>query len=188
MEKSTTLKFEAPENMVLELDEGSVIIKPYLDMNTQAALINQYAATFFSSDNKAIAMDEYAEWEAEYALKLGIIDLQTSVPIDGEFENLFYSGTYDRIEREIKNYQEFRWLLDDTVSNIKAQVAQKKSIGGTLDSLFEKTKVLVDQLVKSTENLDAEQLEKLKETGQSLVDKLTENPIAKEIFADAAKK
>jgi len=186
MEKGT-FNFVVPENKILNLDEGEIIVKPYLDMNLQAALINQYTTTFFSSDNKTIAMDEWDEWGAECALKLAIIDLCSSVPVDGDFENILLSGIYDRIEREIKNYQEFRWLLDNTISNIKEQIAQKKSIGGTLDSLFEKARILVDNLIKSTENLTPEQLKKLKETGQELVDKLAENPLVAEVFKDVAK-
>ena len=185
MEKSK-FNFKKPENVVLEIDGQNVVVRPYLELNEMVALINNYLDEYFHPDTKSIAMDEWNLYDAEFSLKMAIVDFVSSIPVaEGSFENLFYSNLYDIIEAKIVNYWDFRELLDKIVDNIKESIAQKKSVGGIIDSLYEKGKVILDQLVESTKNLTPEQLEKLKETGKELVDKIAQNPIVGEVFKDA---
>ena len=185
MMEKTQFNFEQPKDVVIEVDGQEIKVKPFLDLNQQIGLINSYLETYFQSSEKDVLMDKWNVTGAENALKLATVDLCSSIAIEGAFENLFYLSTYELIEEQIVNYWEFREILDEVVSNVKEQITQKKSVGGIIDNLYEKGKVILDQLVESTKNLTPEQLEKLKETGKELVDKIAQNPLVGEVFKDA---
>jgi hypothetical protein len=185
--KKTEKGIATPENVIIETHGVEIEIKPFISLAEMVGLIQSYVSTYFHSTKKDIDEDSFDVINAEYTLKLQIVDLFTSLPIEGDFDNIFYSGVYGEIENKIENYWEFRGILEEVVSNIKEQIAQKNSIGSMLDSLYGKVQVLVEQLISATENLTPEQLEKLKETGKELVDKISQNPIAKELFADASR-
>ena len=184
MEKST-FNFKPPENVVLEIDGQNVTVRPYLELNEMVALINNYLDEYFYPDTKSIEMDMWNLYDAEFSLKMAIVDFTSSIPVaEGSFENLFYSNLYDIIEAKIVNYWDFRELLDSIVKNIKAQIVQKNSLA----SLVEKVGVLLSDLTEGLKDLTPEKLEKLKEVGKDLVTQINESSVAKEVFSDAAKK
>jgi hypothetical protein len=120
---------------------------------------------------------------------MAVVDLCTDIKMEGAFENLFYDPLiFDTITKNILNYDDFLDLLYGVVNNIEEQLAQKRSVGGIIDSLYEKVGIIINQLIESTKNLTPEQLENLKETGKELVDKINTSPLAQEVFKDMAKK
>jgi hypothetical protein len=187
MEKKN-YNFSNPDSVFITVMGQEVEVRPFLNVNEQIALINQYLETYFSLETKSIEKDAWAEWDAEYALQLGIVDLLSDIKIEGAFDNLFYSNGYQEIENVIVNYWQFRQLLDDAVENIKRQLEMQNSVGAKLDSLFNKIEVLLNNLNNSMQNMNPEMLEKLKETGTELVGKLTENPLVQEVYKDMNKK
>jgi hypothetical protein len=185
MEKKN-LDFKLPENVIVDIMGQDVTVRPYLTMVESVALINNYLKEYFSPETKSLDMPQWAAWDAEYSLTLALVDLLTDIKIDETvaFENLFYSGDFLRIREEIINFYEFRELLDRAVEDVKAQIEQKRSIGWAIDTLYSKLEGLLEQVSESVKNLNPEMLDKLKETGNSLIEKLAENPTVKEVFAD----
>jgi RNAse (barnase) inhibitor barstar len=188
MEKKV-LQFGKFEVRTIDIDGTEVEVMPFLTMEDELALINMYVKNHFFPEINNTEKSDWAYWDAERALKLGVIDLKTSIQIEGtEFENFFYSpNIWEKITDSINNYWDFREILDQTVNDIKKQLAMKNSVGAKLDSLFDKIEVLLNSLQESMANLNPEMLDKLKETGSALIDKLSENPIAKEVLADSSR-
>jgi hypothetical protein len=181
-------QFNQPKDVSVEIDGQTIMVRPYLTLNEMGAMINQYLETYFHSETKTIGMDLWNAFDAEWAMKLMVVDFCTNLPAtEGDFENIFYSDIFEIIRDKIENYWDFAGLLDEILQNVKSQIAQKNSVGAMLDSLYSKAELLVQQLIDSTENLTPEQLMQLKETGSALVDKIAENPIVKEVFKESGK-
>lgn len=180
--------FLLPEDKVLNIGGQEIIVKPYLTLAEQLQLINEYLEIYFHSEIRGINEDERDYFDAEYALKMAIINHCSSITITGAFENLFYNPeTYNAIINSVANYDEFMNLLCTIVKNVEDQMAQKKQVGAVLESLYAKIEILLAQVSESVKNLTPETLEKLKETGTSLIDKLNSTPLVKEVFKESGK-
>ena len=184
------LQFGKFADEIISIDGQDVIVAPFLTLDQMVSLINQYVENYFYPEVKSINKSERAYYDAEQALKLGIVDLATSIQIEGsEFEHLFYDPEiFNKITACINNYWEFDELLRGTVDSIKEEMELKNSIGAKMDELFNKISLLLDNLQESMANLNPEMLEKLKATGNELVEKISNNELVQGVFADADKK
>jgi hypothetical protein len=181
-------KFDLPEIVRKEIGGIWIDIKPYLSLSEQAQLLRDYVEQYFHSEKTTVSESRFDVFSAEYTLRLAIIGYCTNViPTEGKIENLFYTNAYDEILDEIVNYSDFRDMLYTLVKEIKEDISEKNSVGGVIDSLYEKVEILINQLIESTKNISPEELEKLKETGKELVDRITQNPLVQEVFKESGK-
>jgi hypothetical protein len=181
MEKKI-FEFSTPKDIVRKVGDLEITVKPFLSLGEMVGLINQYVETYFSPTSKSIEKDEYGYLDAEYAMRLAILDLCTNLIVDsGAFENLFYDELiWFTVRDSISNYAMFSEFLDGTIKNIKEQDIAKNSLA----SLVEKVGVLLNDLTEGLKDLTPEKLEKLKEAGKDLVAQINESSVAKEVFSD----
>lgn len=180
--------FALPEDKTLNINGEIIVVKPYLTLAEQLQFINEYLEIYLHSETKNVNEDERNYFDAEYTLKMAIINHCSNITITGAFENLFYNPeTYNTIVSSIANYDEFMSLLYTIVENVEDQIAQKKQVGVVLESLYAKIEILLAQISESVKNLTPETLEKLKETGTILIDKLNSTPLVKEVFKESGK-
>lgn len=194
MMEKRTVEFKTPENVVIKREGLGITIKPFLSLAEMSGIINEYCSTYFSpvlkEDSKSIKMDSWRYFDADFAMKLAVLDFCTDMTVtEGAFENLFYDESiYNAVTKEILNYNTFLMLLYGVVDNIKKQIEIKKSIGAVVEGLGEKLASLLSQVSESIEAFKPEDIDALKKAGSELVDKIAENPMVKGVFAEASKK
>ena len=186
MEKKV-FEWKVPENELLDVGGYKIEVMPYIPLSEQVRIINEYVMAYFHPDKKFIIEDECDSYTAEYALKLALLDICTNIKLEGDFENVLYLNIYEQVEMSITNYYEFRNALDSIVANIKEQRLKNSSVGLVIDSIYQKINVLISELGENIKNFKPEDLEKLKEVGNSLVEKINESPLVQAVFEDAAK-
>jgi len=185
MEKKA-FTLENPENVSIAFKGSAIDIKPYLTIAEQLQLINSYIQNYFFPDEeeKLIGMIESDAFNTEYALRLEIIDMCTS--IDGksvESVNVFYTGLWEKIENSIINYNEFRSILSKIINEIEREQSLRKSIGSVIDGLMSRIELILVELNESLANFKPEDIDKVKEVGLSLL-KEVENSSVANIFKE----
>ena len=168
-------------------DGTAVLVYPYLSLENQQAIMANYVAQYFSQSS--MNLTPFDLMNAEYGLILNIIDVNTNIMVmeavevkeGGEsipdrpaftMNSLFESpDLWENIKLKIKNYDEFRRILDKVVLEIKEQRAVQVSVGNVIDSIYENITAFISGLV-STEITD-ENIGKLK----ALVRELGDSPI-----------
>jgi hypothetical protein len=162
--------------------KGIIIdIKPYLTIAEQLQLINSYIQNYFFPDEeeKLIGMIESDPFNTEYALRLEIIDMCTS--IDGksvESVNVFYTGLWEKIENSIINYNEFRSILSKIINEIEREQSLRKSIGSVIDGLMSRIESILVELNESLANFKPEDIDKIKEAGLSMLKEVENSSVA----------
>jgi hypothetical protein len=153
--------------------QGEFQIKPYLSLNDKLKLSEAYLNAIFKNDDikYTYAMKEF---EAEYAVVIGIIDLCTDLSIDDEnnngFENITSSGLWEFIRGQIENYYEFRNELNNIFTHIREDITLEKSIGTTFDKLYEAVMGLINQF--SNADISDEGMKRAAETFKSSLESL----------------
>jgi hypothetical protein len=130
-----------PEDITFKFQKIDIIVRPYITMETKYILIDGYANVLNS--------DEYDDTrkyvEAEYALKLGIIQHQTNVDIEkNSIDKILSSGLYKAVIANIYNYDE----LKVDIAEIVNRVNDSKSASKALTKLTDKVIMTLDQLSK----------------------------------------
>ncbi len=153
--------------------QGEFSIKPYLSLNDKLKLSEAYLNAIFKNDNAdyTYAMKEF---EAEYAVIIGIVDLCTDLSIDDEnnsgFENITSSGLWEFIRGQILNYVDFRIELENIFTRIREDSALNKSIGTTFDRLANPVMELVEKF--SNADISDEGMKKAAETFKSSLESI----------------
>jgi hypothetical protein len=180
MEKKA-FALENPENVSIVFKGIIIDIKPYLTIAEQLQLINSYIQNYFFPDEeeKLIGMIESDPFNTEYALRLEIIDMCTS--IDGksvESVNVFYTGLWEKIENSIINYNEFRSILSKIINEIEREQSLRKSIGSVIDGLMSRIESILVELNESLANFKPEDIDKIKEAGLSMLKEVENSSVA----------
>ena len=180
MEKKA-FALEIPENVSIAFKNNIIDIKPYLSTGEQLQLINNYIQNYFfpDEDEKLTGMVESDPFNAEYALRLEIIDMCTS--IDGssvEAMNIFYTDLWEVIKNSVINYDEFRSILSKIINEIEREQSLRKSIGSVIDGLMSRIELILVELNESLANFKPEDIDKVKEVGLSLLKEVENSPVA----------
>lgn len=130
-----------PEDITFKFQKIDIIVRPYITMETKYILIDGYANVLNS--------DEYDDTrkyvEAEYALKLGIIQHQTNVDIEkNNIDKILSSGLYKAVIANIYNYNELR----EDIAEIVERISNSKSASKALTSLTDKVIEFLDKVSK----------------------------------------
>jgi hypothetical protein len=162
LEKIAKIDFKvSPLPKVVEFDyNGSKIqVVPYFTMESKTILFIQYIQTLYdgilSMDNRTL-ITKYME--AEYSLKLAIIDLNTNIDINFDadtFNSVMEGGLWEKIENSL-NYDELRWDLSALIDVICQKDKLTESVGAVLNSLVTKVIAFADSLPK---DLNADQIQ-----------------------------
>jgi hypothetical protein len=153
--------------------QGEFKIKPYLSLEDKLKLSEAYFDAILKNDS-----DDYTyamkEFEAEYAVIIGIVDLCTDLSIDNEnntgFENITSSGLWEFIRNQIKNYNDFRIELKNIFDRIRENVALEKSIGTTFDRLTNAVMEMIEKF--SNADISDEGMKKAAEIFKSSLETL----------------
>ena len=153
--------------------QGEFKIKPYLSLEDKLKLSEAYFDAILKNDS-----DDYTyamkEFEAEYAVIIGIVDLCTDLSIDNEnntgFENITSSGLREFIRNQIKNYNDFRIELKNIFDRIRENVALEKSIGTTFDRLTNAVMEMIEKF--SNADISDEGMKKAAEIFKSSLETL----------------
>jgi|GEM_PF-2764440 len=182
MEKQD-FSLNVPENVQIAYKGNTVDIKPFITISEQIQLINNYISNYFLPDDNNVAMTRSDELNAEYALKLEVLDLCTSIEVDNNSMVVFYDELWNEIEIHIVNYNEFRGILYGIMSEIKREQSLEKSIGSVIDNFSTKLEFVLNKLSEYISDFKIEDIEKIKEAGLSLLKELEDSPVA-EIFKE----
>jgi hypothetical protein len=149
----------------------NIMVVPYISIDNKRKIAEAYLSAFFELGRDG----EFTltEIQAEYALILATVDLCTNLSIEFsedfiKFDNLIGSGLWDSIKDKIVNYKEFREQLSEMVKHIREDIAVQKSIGNTLDKIFESILPLIEKL--SVADISNEGIEKASATIMSKID------------------
>jgi hypothetical protein len=163
------INISQPEKIKLEFGKNDIWIMPYISLKDGTKFITDYISIFFRDEHTQLA--NYIL--SEYALMLSIIDNLTSIEVYGEnteanvnIDSLIYSGLWESIKGNIKNYNQFRTDLNNVIKMMNEQRMLEKSVGGVLDDLsrrvvqfFDKVSDLDLSKEKVTELIDTIQAE-----------------------------
>jgi hypothetical protein len=153
--------------------QGEFLIKPYLSLDDKLKLSEAYFNAIFKNDDAdyTYAMKEF---EAEYAVIIGVVDLCTDLSIDSEnnsgFENITSSGLWEFIRGQIENYYEFRNELNNIFAHIREDNALEKSIGTTFDRLANAIMEIVERFANA--DISDEGMKKAAETFKTSLESL----------------
>lgn len=171
--------FKLPENESLKIGGYEITIKPYLSLADQLHLINEYVSTYFHSANNSVPESEWDVFNAENALTLAVIDICTDINIEKNLEFILSSSDFcTDIFNSIENYWEFYNLLTKIVDKIEQQISYKKSVGGVIESLYVQVDGLIKRISEIAKDITPETLDKLKEVGLELTEKINASPVA----------
>ena len=125
--------------------ETDILVDPYIDVNTKTMLVTTYVDAIVSAPNEIAGY-----LEAEYGLKLGIIELLTNVNIkDITLDEIVCSGLWDEVCSKVINYMELR----DDIDRILEQVKYSQSLVSTINKLVKQ----ISELLENVKNLDMSQ-------------------------------
>lgn len=183
------ISFSKRENVVVKFGEEEIEIIPYIDINLQSTLINEYCKAYFDPTNKLIEKMSGDYFGAEYGIRMEVIDRLTNVSLvtedgktDVDYATVLSSGLWEVIVKEISNYGEFRQNLFYIVKSIEKEREILMSIGVTIDSFAKKIGEFLDKL----NSFSPEEVKSLGEQGSKLLKEIEESP-ASEIFREAKK-
>jgi predicted RNase H-like nuclease (RuvC/YqgF family) len=140
MEKiNITLKED--QNCSILYGNMTIEIYPYMSLNNKLEIIGSYVDTLFKGNDIG---DNYIT--AEYILMLSVIDKCTNININDSdiIGHPSFSGLWESIKSNIKNYSEFRNELDKIV-----ELKQKdKSVSAELNRIVYKISGFINELSK----------------------------------------
>lgn len=159
--------------------QGEFKIKPYLSLDDKLKLSEAYLNAIFKNDD-ADYTRAMKEFEAEYAVIIGVVDLCTDLSIDDEensgFKNITNSGLWEFIRGQIENYCEFRNELNSVFIHMRESIALEKSIGFTFDKLADGVMGLINKF--SNADISDEGMKKAAETFKLSIESLkVESPV-----------
>jgi len=140
MEKKD-IKLSMPKIKKFDFQDERIEVNPYINLENKYVLLNNYIQVLNNPE-----YDETRKYvEAEYGVKLGIIDLQTNINIENlDIDMILSSGLFDAVASTIVNYNEM-W---GDIAEIVNRVNDSKSVSVALVKLTDKVIVTLDQLSK----------------------------------------
>jgi len=140
MEKKD-IKLSMPKIKKFDFQDETIEVNPYINLENKYVLLNNYIQVLNNPE-----YDETRKYvEAEYGVKLGIIDLQTNINIENlDIDMILSSGLFDAVASTIVNYNEI-W---GDIAEIVNRVNDSKSVSVALVKLTDKVIVTLDQLSK----------------------------------------
>lgn len=151
----------------LDYNGTELLVDPYISMQSQISLIDNYVDMIFKPGGGLVS--NYIG--AEYALILGILDLNTNVIVDTDSKDIdlfVKSGLWDLTRENIKNYREFRTWLDNTCKQFRERVAIERSFNTSFDKLSNSIIGFIDKV--SDFDLSEDGIKKLVEAMKTEVD------------------
>jgi len=180
------LKLEAPKPMPLFYDGIEFEVTPFLGSSEQLFLIYNYVEDYFEQkDTRVIPASPFNYIEAEYNLLNRIIQLTTNIDVS-DLDKDFYVDSYfvENIVDSIWNYKDFRKTLANIVDEIKQERQLEKSVGQTVDSLVKQGYDILNKFAE----ISPESIEKAKEAGLELLEKVEKSSILGNVPKPASKK
>jgi hypothetical protein len=156
-----------PEPLV-EIEYGDsnqkILVQPYISLTNKTILFRGYLESYFKDGEVS---NNYID--AKYSFMLGIVDLCTSIPLEGiDLDDFISSGLWEKIRKSIKNYDDVRADLYDIIKLATEKNILEKSMSTTFDRLAESLmqflykidlssegiKNLIDSLRKESDDFD----------------------------------
>ena len=151
MEKKD-IKLSLPKIKKFDFQDETIEVNPYINLENKYVLLNNYIQVLNNPE-----YDETRKYvEAEYGIKLGIIDLQTNINIENlDIDMILSSGLFDAVASTIVNYNEM-W---GDIAEIVNRVNDSKSVSIALVKLTDK---VIETLEKINQiDLSQEGIQKL---------------------------
>jgi dGTP triphosphohydrolase len=128
------VKTELKKTVKLDFNDNIIIINPYISMETKIILMNNYISMLFEPGKDLVS--NYVG--SEYALMLGIMDLNTNVLISEEsvnIDSLIGSGLWDLVVNKIENYYDLKSDLENICKELREKVIAERSFSTSFDKL-----------------------------------------------------
>lgn len=156
----TDFKLESISNVELDFDGMKIEVIPYFSVQNKTIIFKNYLETLYngilSKDNDTLA-DHYIQ--AEYGLRLAVIDLLTNIDISFDsatFDAIFApEGLWDEICDNIP-YDEMRYELSELISVVEQKDKLVESVGAIIHELAQK---IIDFANSLPKDLNAEQIQ-----------------------------
>lgn len=178
-----TLVFSEPKNRIVKYGESYIEVKPYLGIDEQYALIENYVNSYFriSNQDSHLTSTRYDYLAAEYNLRHSIVDLLTNIDIYSVSTNMYDNSGYDPMKdglwdvvvKEIGNYKEFYSRLNKVVDDYKQELTNENAVGSVIKSLSDKAVSLLEGFSKFT----PDDIERAKDAGLSLLREIEKSPL-----------
>lgn len=175
------LDLKTPKNKTVEFGDIVIEVKPFINIEEQVLLIDNYLINYFNLDKvetTLVAHSKYDYLKAEYNLIHSVFHFLTNV--DDECLNTdLYDATdlWEVVKQKIINYAEFRYKLDRIVGDVKEQLVIENSLGLVLSDISEKVLSVLENFSKFT----PDDIEKAKQAGIDLLEKIEKSPAQKMI-------
>ena len=176
-----SFSFEIPKNIVINWGKNQIDIKPFISMEEQAVVIENYVVNYFTAMGDLTLSQSRVL--AEYMSKLDIIEMCTNMVREEVKDVVFYNGLWDEIEKNIVNYSEYRRILDRILEQASRDVSDRKQLGSIVDMFAIKIESMLTKLGSSLESFKPEDLDKAKELAKTLGDQL-KSPVMAGVLED----
>lgn len=169
------LEFKAPEKEKIEYNGVKIEVTPYLDFIQQTGLINKYVEDYFGEiENKLIVQSPYNFIEAEYNLKVYVIQTVTNIDVDTlVVEIVSDENLFDEISNCIYNYEDFLYRLKTVVNEIKSEISMRKSVGQVIDKVAGQLSGILSMFAE----MSPEEIKELQEEGRNLLSELDNSAV-----------
>ncbi len=174
------LKLDLKVREWVKIEPYGAMVKPFLSNMDQVVLISRYMEKLFSKSDS----EQINHFHAENDLIASVIELNTNIDVMGEvkdgnapelyltMDQIFsHWDLWEKIEKSIINYSNFKMRLLKAVEIERENIRLRASLGATLDYLYKKAKVYLNELLE--EDFSDEKLANarllLKEAGESPV-------------------
>lgn len=176
MEKKKVF-LKTPKNVRIPYGDDDIEVLPFLSVETQIILFKTYIDNYFMTSSFGLEKDVVM---AEHSLKLGILDLCTSIDVSEISINEVMANfdVYDAIVTAIKNYEEFRSMLYQILDNIEKETMRDNSIGFVLENIYQRVQSLVENLASM--DIDDEKMGKVR----TLLKEAEDSPILKQLASN----
>lgn len=175
------VELKTPKNKNVEFGDIVIEVKPFINIEEQVLLIDNYLVNYFNLDNLGttlVAHSKYDYLKAEYNLIHSVFHLLTNVDIESLNTDLYdATDLWENVKQKIGNYEEFRYKLSRVVADVKEQVVIENSLGFILSGISEKALTVLDNFSKLT----PDDIEKAKQAGLELLGKIENSPAQKMI-------
>jgi hypothetical protein len=135
------IKLSELEIKKVYFQDNPIEVNPYINLENKYTLLNNYANVLNN-----VSYDETRKYvEAEYGVKLGIIDLQTNINVENlEIDKILSSGLFDKVIENITNYFELR----EDIAEIVDRVNNSKSASIAFVKMTDKVIEFLDTISK----------------------------------------
>lgn len=174
-------------NETILYNDQEISVNPHISLADEAHLTLLYIALYFVPNKEEnswnITLSSLANsdaWGAEFGLKREILKTMTNIDMSNEERmNELVFELFDIVSPHIRNYNSFIGRLHTITNNARENIALNKSVGSVIDNLSNK----VLEVLESLKSINPEEMKQL---GSTLLNQMSESPVA-EIFKESAK-